>query len=91
MARDVTMTLRQALAELQSERRRIDRQIDAIRTVLGAGGRRERGRRGRRSAGMGRRARRRMSAAARKAVSQRMRAYWAKRRASSGKGRAASK
>jgi len=91
MARDVTTTLRRALAELQSDRQRIERQIDAIRTILGASGRRERGRRARRSAGTGRRGRRRMSAAARKAVSQRMKAYWAKRRASSGKGRAASK
>jgi hypothetical protein len=89
MPRDVTMTFRRALAELQSERQRIDRQIDAIQTVLGAGGRRGPGRGGGRPAGMRRRGRRRMSTAARKAVSQRMKAYWAKRRAASARGKTA--
>jgi hypothetical protein len=87
MPRDVTMTLRHALAELQSERRRLEHQIGVIETVLDTGGRRAPGRRGRRPAPIRRRTRRRMSAAARKAVSQRMKAYWAKRRAGSSKGK----
>jgi hypothetical protein len=91
MPRDVTMTFRRALAELQSQRQRIDRQIEAIQAVLGAGGRRGPGRRGRRPAGMRRQGRRRMSAAARRAVSQRMRAYWAKRRATGAKAKTAAK
>jgi hypothetical protein len=87
MPADVTMTLRRALTELQSERQRIDRQIEAIRTVLDASGLPGRGRRARRTV----QSRRRMSAAARKAVSQRMKAYWAKRRATSAKTRTAAR
>ena len=77
MAFDVTKTLRQALAKLESEKARIDRQVSAIRSVLG-------GSDGRSSAG-GPRRRRRMSSAARKAVSTRMKAYWAARRAKKAK------
>lgn len=85
---DVTRTLRQALHELQSERDRIERQIRSIQAVLdgaGAG-------RGPAGGGGGRRRRRRMSTAARRAVSQRMKAYWAARRSKQGgrgKGKAA--
>lgn len=84
---DVTRTLRQALNELQSERDRIERQIRSIQAVLDGGD----GRGGARGGG-GRRRRRRMSPAARRAVSQRMKAYWASRRAKQGgrgKGKAA--
>ncbi|MBI4306768.1 MAG: hypothetical protein HY678_10660 [Chloroflexi bacterium] len=66
---DVTETLRQALSKLEAERTRIDRQIAAVRTVLGATGSRNSSR-----------SRKALSAAARKAISQRMKAYWAKRR-----------
>lgn len=85
---DVTGTLRKALSELQSERQRIDRQITAIHTVLGGAVH------GRVSMSIGRRRRRRrMSAAARRAVSQRMKAYWAARKAGRGgkRGRATKK
>ena len=78
MAMDIGKTLRRSLAELRSERMRLDQQISAIETALGAlvG----RGGRGRTASGMPRQ-RRPMNPAARKALSQRMRAYWAKRRA----------
>lgn len=68
---DVTRTLQRALNQLQAERDRIDRQLRTIRAALGSDGR---------GAGV-RRHRRPMSAAARRAVSQRMKAYWAARRA----------
>ena len=79
---DVTRTLREALSQLQSERNRIDRQIRSIQSVLD-------GNDGGGSAGGGgmRRRRPRPVAAARRgggprrAVSQRMKAYWASRRA----------
>lgn len=79
---DVTRTLRQALTQLEAERERIDRQIRTLHAALdgaGAG----------RAGAVGGRRRRRMSAQARKAVSQRMKAYWAARRAKKAKGRAA--
>lgn len=69
---DVTRTLRRALTQLESERNRLDHQIRTIRAALG-------GSDGPRAAG-GQRRRRPMSAAARRAVSQRMKAYWAARR-----------
>ena len=79
MAIDVTTTLRRALNHLQAEKARVDRQIAAIQSVLTSGstpGRRKRGRpAGRKSE------RKRMSPATRRAVSRRMKAYWAKRRA----------
>ena len=75
---DVARTLRQALAKLEAEKQRLDHQVAAIRSILGnVGGR---------TVSRGRR-RRRMSAAARRAVSQRMKAYWAARKAGA-KGRA---
>ena len=80
---DVTRTLRQALSQLMSERDRLDNQISRLRAALdGTGG-------GARAVGGGRRRRRRMSAEARRAVSQRMKAYWAARRAKKGRGKAA--
>jgi hypothetical protein len=83
---DVSKTLRQALAKLTAEKQRIDRHINAIETALQATGGRARGRpRSPGRDGRGRSARkarrRRMSAAGRKAVSARMKAYWAKRNA----------
>lgn len=84
---DVSKTLRQALSKLTVEKQRIDRQIDAIEMALRATDGRVAGR-ARGPAPNGRRRgaratpRRRMSAAARKAVSARMKAYWAKRKGS---------
>jgi hypothetical protein len=74
MADDVRRTLHQALAKLNSDKTRIDRQVSAIETALGVFD-------GRRPASGPPRRRHRMSAAARKAVGKRMKAYWAKRRA----------
>ena len=76
---EVNRTLQKALRSLTRDRERIDRQISTIQHVLNpktmpggvAAVRRK---------PMGRRSRRRLSAAARKAVSTRMKAYWAKRR-----------
>jgi hypothetical protein len=77
---DISKTLRQALATLESEQDRIERQVSAIRAVLGSADGR----------GPGRvRRRRRMSAAARRAVSHRMKAYWAARKARKGKAKKA--
>jgi hypothetical protein len=81
MAMDISKTLRRSLADLRSERMRLDQQISAIETALGALG--GRGGRGRTASGVPRK-RRPMNPAARKALSQRMRAYWAKRRAAKG-------
>ncbi len=80
MTPKVTATLRQALRQLEVDRQGIDQQIAAIRSVLDETGRR----RGLTSSSTHARAkatRAPMSAAARRAVSQRMKAYWAKRRA----------
>ena len=76
MAVNVNTTLRWALKELQAERNRIDQQIVAIRGVLNPRGQKRKAGATRRT-----RSRKQMSAAARKAVSRRMKAYWAKRRA----------
>jgi hypothetical protein len=87
MTASVTSTLRKALRQLERERERIDRQIGALRSVLDDSG----------TAGtLASRAtpnrpkptRRPMSAAARRAVSQRMKAYWEKRKAAPGKAKA---
>ncbi len=85
MLTNLNTTLRKALAELESERARLDRQIAGIRQIL-AGDQLGQARRvpaKRRAKG-----RRPMSAAARKAVSQRMKVYWAKRRAGRAKPKA---
>ncbi len=87
MTPKVTATLRQALRHLETERQGIDRQIRAIRSVLGEPG----DARTRTPAARSSRPTpkpRRMSAAARQAVSRRMKAYWAKRRAAKPKGNA---
>ncbi len=78
----VTTYIRKALHHLEAERQRIERQITAIHSVLGISGDRRRGTRVR---PVRKAKRRRMSAAARKAVSQRMKAYWAKRKAAKAK------
>ncbi len=87
MTPSVTTSLRTALRQLETERQRIDRQISAIRSLLEESSSRER-----RVAlgipGRPKTTRRPMSAAARRAVSQRMKTYWAKRRAAAGKTKA---
>jgi hypothetical protein len=81
---DVTRTIRQALSQLESERDRLDNQIRTLRAALdGSGGG------GRSATGGVRRGRRRMNAEARRAVSQRMKAYWAARRTKKARGKTA--
>ena len=76
---DVTKTLQEALLTLESHRARIDTQIAGVEQALGTrDGHRMSGRRA--ATATTRRKRRSMTAAARKAVSVRMKAYWAKRR-----------
>ena len=80
---DITSTLREALSKLAAETRRIERQAAAIQEALraanGTGG-------GRRSSSAGavtrgaKRSRRQMSVTTRKAISAKMKAYWAKRK-----------
>jgi hypothetical protein len=82
----LTAPLRKALGQLETEKQRIDREIAAVRAALEALG--DRGRGTPASSARAKARRRRMSAPARRAVSQRMKAYWAKRRAASAKGKA---
>jgi hypothetical protein len=82
MANDVTGTLRKALGQLSAQKQKIDQQIAAIETALGALGRRS-------SAAVGNRGGRRpMSPAARRKVGRRMKAYWAKRKADAARNKA---
>lgn len=87
MTASVTSALRKELHQLEKDRERIDRQIGALRSVLDETGPARtlasRAKPKRRTP-----KRRPMSAAARRAVSQRMKAYWEKRKAGSGKGKA---
>ena len=81
----VMAPLRKALRQLEAEKQRIDREIAAVRAALKALG--DTGRGAPASSARASARQRRMSAAARRAVSQRMKAYWAKRRAASAKGK----
>jgi len=85
MPTDVARTLREALSRLNAEKRQIDRKIVALQGALRAvNGMPTAGRR----AGVSpKRAHRRMSPAARRALSKRMKAYWAKRRGGTSKGK----
>jgi len=83
----VTSTLRKALQQLEKDRERIDRQIGAIRSVLDESGA-ARTPASRATPRRPKPTRRPMSAAARRAVSQRMKAYWEKRKAAAGKRKA---
>ena len=88
MTVDVTSTLREALSKLTTEKRRIELQAvaiqDAIRAVNGASIDQS-SKNGRAVPRRAKRRSRRMSPAARKAVSTRMKAFWAKRRRASAK------
>ena len=83
----VTSALRNALRQLENERERIDRQITAIRAVLDESAT-ARALASRATPSRPTPKRREMSAAARRAVSQRMKAYWEKRKAAAGNGKA---
>jgi hypothetical protein len=75
MADSVRSSLKRALGQLLGERTRLERQISAVTAALGEVGARV----ARRQSHAVRR--RRMSASQKRAVSKRMKAYWAKRRA----------
>ena len=85
MMATLTSTFRKALRQLERERERIDRQIGAIRSVLDRSGP---AKTPAPRATPTRPTRRPLSAAARRAVSQRMKAYWDKRKAAAGKAKA---
>jgi anti-sigma factor RsiW len=70
--------LNQALKALHADRARIEKQIDAVTSAISSLG----GAAVRAAKTAGRRGRRKMNAAQKKAVSLRMKAYWAKRRGS---------
>ena len=76
MAIDVRSSLNRALKALHADRARIERQIDAITSAISALG----GAAGRLAKTGARKGRRKMNSAQKKAVSVRMKAYWAKRR-----------
>jgi hypothetical protein len=78
MARDYGRLVQQLRSERSALEREVERLSRAI-TALEGGSRRGRKKEVRKATGRGRR-RRTMSAAARKAVSQRMKKYWAARR-----------
>ncbi len=73
----ITATLQQALSHLEHERATLDRQITALRSVLGQ----TKPAPGAQPARVTVVRRRKMSAAAKKLLSQKMKAVWAKRRA----------
>ena len=74
---NIAQTLRTALTELQAQRTQLDRQIAALEQAVSAvGGHVRRAARTRKATPQ----RRTMSAAQRKAVSARMKQYWAARR-----------
>ncbi len=81
---DVMATLRQAVRELEADKGRIEHQLAAMRNVL-ASLDSAKGRAVRAVRQVAPRRRRRMSAGARRALSQRMKAYWAKRRTAASK------
>ncbi len=86
MVPSLTASLRKALRQLEAAKQRIDEQINAVRAALKVVGDRNRGAPAPSTHTKARR--RRMSAAARRAVSKRMKAYWAKRRAATTKTKA---
>jgi hypothetical protein len=80
MPDNVRITLQRALTKLNSEKLQIERRIAALETALGALV-------GRSGTADIRRRRRTMSAKARRAIGRRMKAYWAKRKATTAKQR----
>ena len=77
---DVSETLRKALQQLEQEKTKQESRLAAVRAALDGFRRNARA-----EAPKPGRRRRRLSAAARRAVSRRMKAYWAKRRAAGAK------
>jgi len=90
MPTDVAKTLREAVSKLTAERQHIDKQIAALQSALRSVNGRPAKTATRASSGpkterIARR--RRMSVSARRAVSARMKAYWAKQRVKAGRGK----
>ncbi len=84
----VTTALQRALRVLEREGQQLDRQIAALRTVLGGSEARLRPARVPSPPPASPAPRPQMSRVARQAVSQRMKAYWAQRKRMAGKGKA---
>ena len=85
MTTDIRKPLQSALSRLKVEKGRIDRQIEAIEGVLRMNGAQPEAVRHQVSR---KQARKSMSVAARRAVSRRMKAYWAKRKGATGRRKA---
>jgi hypothetical protein len=85
MATDIRKPLQSALSRLKVEKDRIDRQIEAIEGVLRMNGSQPEAIRHQVSRKQDRKS---MSAAARRSVSRRMKAYWAKRKGAIGRRKA---
>jgi hypothetical protein len=81
MAVNVTATMRQALQALEHERKRIEQQIDAVRQVLALSDGHGAKPAPKAAVAPATRKRPAMSAKARQATRERMKAYWAKRKA----------
>ena len=81
MTTDIRKPLQSALSRLKAEKGRIDQQIEAIEGVLRMDGAQPEAVRHQVNR---KKARRSMSATARRAVSRRMKAYWAKRKGAIG-------
>jgi hypothetical protein len=77
MADRIRSSLTKVLKQLHLERARIERQVSALSAAIGQLG----GSKKKASRKAGQRRRRAMSAVQKRAVSKRMKAYWAKRRA----------
>jgi hypothetical protein len=82
MRLNLTSSLKKALGQLEMEKQQIDGQITVVHAALRTLG--EKGQQ-RRATTRAKGKRHRMSVAGRRTVSQRMKAYWAKRRAASKK------
>ncbi|RPJ59306.1 MAG: hypothetical protein EHM24_28025 [Acidobacteria bacterium] len=91
MAISITADIRQALQALERERKQLDRQIEALQRVLAIFDSSPAEQAPASKPTARKAARRGMSAASRRAASERMKAYWAKRRKTAGKGQAAAK
>ncbi len=83
----VDRILQNALAQLKAERDKLDRRIGAIESALSG----DAARRSNTAQPKGGPGRRHMSDKARKAIARKLKAYWAKRKASGAKGLKAAK
>jgi hypothetical protein len=86
MVLNLTATLQKALRQLETEKAKIDQQIAAIQTVLRGMSTPTKAKPARKAATA--KPKRTMNPKARKAIQERMKAYWAKKKAEAGKGKA---